>query len=101
MGRSPFSPRPRVSTHVKRWEMPCHLLDDAIPRPRPYTPWVLGECVPCRSMPFWVIWDNANRPQISSFHSSTSMIADFQADHESLVREPCRKKVHSRAPDLC
>src|SRR5438876_10112180 len=65
MGRSPFSPRPRVSTHVKRWEMPCHLLDDAFPRPRPSTPgcWV---CVPCRSTPFWVIWGHANRPQITA-----------------------------------
>src|SRR6266852_8962047 len=99
MGRSPFSPRPRVRTHVKRWEMTCHLLDDAFPRPRLYTPgcWV---CVPCRSTPFWVIWVMPIDLR-SPLHSSTSMIADLPSQHESLLREPYRNKGLSRAPDLC
>src|SRR6266480_2789280 len=98
MGRSPFSPRPRVSTHVKRWEMTCQLLDDAFPRTQQYTPgcWV---CVPCRSTPFQVIWVMPIDLR-SPLHSSTSMITDLLADHESLVREPGRKKVLSRVPAL-
>src|SRR6266702_8175278 len=66
--------------------MPCHLLDDAFPRPRPYTPgcWV---CVPCRSTPFWVIWAMPIDLR-SPLHSSTSMITDLPAEHESLLREP-------------
>src|SRR2546426_4110518 len=91
MGRSPFSPRPPVRTHVKRWEMSCHLLDDAFPRPRQYTPgcWVRA---PCRSTPFSVIWVMPIDLR-SPLHSSASMIADFLADHEPLVSGPSRKKV--------
>jgi len=78
--------------------MPCHLLADAFPRPAQYTAgW--GVCIPCRSMPFQVIWVLPSDLR-SPLHSSTSMIPDFLAEHEFLESKPGRKKALWRVPAL-